>query len=765
MQLRQLTPILLAFLGSLVVAGIALAQASPNFDLSWFTLASSGGVRQSPNYVVEDSFGQWAGDVATASSTQLLGGFVPGVGVSDAVVGGDGFEADNNCSQATALSTAGSKQTHTFHAEGDQDWLKFTAQANKTYVIEVTNLGAKSDAIIVLHNTCDEPPASQGNNSFGSTVRLEWDSVKNGDYFIEIQQFDPSFFGDDANYEVAVTVDNVPPSAPQNLRCVAINSTTLGLQWKESPNRDVTGYRIAFTGTPSGNDDVAGAETTYYELGGLLPDQSYALRARALDYSGNESAPSGEVQCTATSGADPTQPAFNLAQPAGGSVYTTTAGLLTFTGNAQDAGNNLSRVQVRNLSANLEGWDYSLTGGTDEFRVSDLSLSVGDNNVNVAVYDTAGNVSQQAVTVRRLGQAAGAVLIIAGHNETFGLQSNIYNAANRTYRIFRSAGFSDDSIFYLAPVGQDANGDGAIDSDAATSPAAIQQAITVWAATRVNADKPLFVYMIDHGLAEKFCASGCAAGGHVTSKDMNDWLTTLEQTSGLTQTTVVIEACQSGSFIDRPNGDVANSLGAAGRVIITATGRENNAYASAQGAYFSDAFFSCIADSNHLKACFDQASAAVRTTGVNQTPWLDDNGDGLSDSNDGTLAAQRIVTRFFSSIRPQITGSTLALDNANGTLVATIEDGAEETELVWAAVYPPGFQEPDGVTLNLNVPTVRLEPDPTVEGRYSFAYVNGFSQTGEYRIVFYAQDRLGIHAVPKRLGEAFSLFLPVINKE
>ena len=200
-------------------------------------------------------------------------------------------------------------------------------------------------------------------------------------------------------------------------------------------------------------------------------------------------------------------------------------------------------------------------------------------------------------------------------------------------------------------------------------------------------------------------------------------------------------------------------------MIITATGRENNAYASAQGAYFSDAFFSCVADSNNLKTCYDEGVDAVQGIGVDQTPWLDDNGDGVSNSGDGTVAQARVVTRFFSSVRPKIDNVSVDQEGDNGTLTAQVEAGAEELSLVWAAVFPPSFQEPSNVTLNLNVPTVRLEPDPNQEGQYSFDYTNGFTEEGDYRVVFYAQDRLGINAKPRREGDQIlsPLRLPLIS--
>lgn len=682
---------------------------------------------------------------------------------------GDTYEVDDNCNQAKPIRVDGSEmQIHTFHAEGDTDWVKFTAQLNKTYVIEVTNVGAKADAILYLHDVCAAPPSAFEGKAFGSTVRLTWNSTKAGDYFLQLQQFDPSFFGSDTHYHLKVTEDTTPPSAPINLRCVAIDATTLGIQWKKNPETDVVRYRVNFrnqSATSSGNREVEGADQTYVEIDNLAAGELYDLQVVAIDFSGNESNTSAPVQCRAAAVADPTQPVVTLQQPTAAGVFTTTAAQVTFTGLAQDTGGNLSQVHIKNLTNQSEGSDFSLSGGSSTFRVENLNLNIGDNDILVSVTDSAGNTGQKTQRIHRLSGRTGAVLIVAGHNETFGLQTNIYNAANRAYRIFKTAGFSDDNIFYIAPAGQDADGNGSNDVDAQASPAAVEQALTGWAKEngRVGPGKPLFIYMIDHGFADKFCVSGCGAGQVVTPEDLNSWLDNLESTSGLNEVNVVIEACQSGSFLDRAQGPL-NGLGKTGRVVITSTDREKNAYASAQGAFFSDAFFSCVADSNNLRVCFEQASAAVAATGVQQTPWMDDNGDGLSDANDGAVAQNRHVTSFFSSIRPAIRDVQVTKEGANGLLAATVEEGAEAISLVWATVFPPSFQEPDGVTLNLNAPTVRLDPDPATPGRFTFNYINGFTEDGDYRIVFFAQDRLGINATPRREGQAELLYLPLVSR-
>ncbi len=782
--LVRMIAILVALLGTTVV----LAQSSANFDLRWNSLTGGGGQSASANFVLQDALGQSAPGTSASAGFVIQSGFLAAI-VANPVnnptptatpkppeTGGDPFEDDDICVRAVARPTDGTKATHTFHDNGDADWLRFTATAGKTYIIKLTNLSDKADAIINLYDACNDTLSGQGQNSFGPEVVLEWDATKNGDYFVELRQFDPTKFGSDVNYEVAVTVDTTPPNAPQNIRCFAGDATTLNVQWQASPERDVKGYRVTYAGDISGVVDVNDDDTTFTTVDSLTTGQSYTVNVRAIDFSNNQSLPSGEPSCLLTPPADTTQPALTLSSPVDSGVVTIAGSTLTFIGTAADSGNNLSRVKVTNGTAGVTGWDYSLAGGSDDFRVENVGLAVGDNNIKIELFDAQGNKDEKNLTVKRLGNVQGAVVIIAGRNDSNGLQSNIYNIANRTYRIFKSAGFSDDDIYYIAPNQQDADNDGLTDDVDLTpsTPAAIESALVTWATGKVGPGKPLFVYLADHGFVDKFCLDGCGDGVAMTPAQLNGWITQVETATGVDQVTVVLEACLSGSFISRTDPTDLNTLSKPGRVIITSTSDDKNAYASAQGAYFSDAFFSCIADSLDLNSCFTEAKLAVATTGVNQAPQMDDNGDALFTNGDGTVAQSRFVTRFFGSLRPQITSAgTVEESGATRTLFATIAEGAETIDVVWAAVYPPSFTEPiDAVsnpTLNLAVPTVKLE-DPDGDGRYEFTYVNGFteaeSETAKYRLVFYAQDKNAIHAIPKGDlgGGTVNIYLPIIAK-
>jgi hypothetical protein len=390
-----------------------------------------------------------------------------------------------------------------------------------------------------------------------------------------------------------------------------------------------------------------------------------------------------------------------------------------------------------------------------------VPITYGTNQINVTVYDTYTNTASALTTINRVAGQHGAVVIVGGHNNSNSVQANINYASNRAYNIFRQSGYGVEDIMYLSPGALDADGDGVSDVISPTTPANVHAALQ-WAAGRVGPGVPFYLYLMDHGEIESFCADGCDAGA-ISPTTLNTWLTELETTSGADQVNVIIEACHSGSFIDRFPGDpITSSISQNKRVVIASTGRTNNAYASAQGAYFSDAFFSAVAESKSLLTAFNQAAAAVDATPFNQTPWLDDNGDGLSNPTDGAFAGNRYIANFFGGSLPQVKTVTVTVASGVGALSARVEQGNDSIDVVWAAIYAPSFQEPLTTTLYLGVPLVQLQPDLDHPGVYRTNY-NGFGEHGTYKVVFYAADTAGNQALPKvkEVGGS-KVYLPIV---
>jgi hypothetical protein len=805
MSRQRSSIVALSLLASLLLAGVTLAQVSSGFDLRWSALTGGGGQRQSTTALVQDSQGQWAVGQAVGASYRLESGFwagdsqatpTPTVTVAPGTPTptptrtptptstatptntpppGDIYEPDNTCVQAYPVLPNGLSRTHTYHVPGDQDWVKFTAPARRTYILDVSNTGPAANPVALVYNACTGAPPLDGvDNPFGPSLHLEWDGTAGTTYYIKLMQHDPSIAGAGTNYDLTISEDIAQPEAPTFPRCASKNATTLSLQWEQSPEWDVTGYEVHYQqegGGQSGAPAVSGQGNTYLEIPGLATGAWYDLWVKAVDYSNNKSDDSARVRCRAEQPPDTTAPLLSVQAPVANGTYSTTLAAVAFSGSAQDAGSNLSRVRVYNATTgNDPAWDYSLSGAAHTFRVDNVSMVPGANTIEIAAFDTANNPSAKTtIIVDRVAQTLGAVIIVAGHNEDFSYQTNIDNSANRAYRIFRGAGFSEDQIRYLSSSSQDPDGDGQSEVAGSTTTADIQAAIDTWAATRVDANKPLYLYMMDHGLIENFCGAGCDPSGATGSVALGQWLNTLETATGVDEVNVIIEACHSGSFIDwsSPNHANYDSLSKSGRVIITSTDRDHNAYASTQGAYFSDAFFTCIATSKDLKTCFVQARNAVTVNPNGQSPWMDDNGDAQFNASDGSVAQGRYVAKFFGASGPAITSATVTVNGTSGVLSANVRQGSAVIETVWAAIYAPSFQPPAGTTLELGVPVKKLEPVPNMPGQYTSTYPNGFTEVGQYRVVFYARDKADGYAIPTLVvpgAPSKKVFLPLIRR-
>ena len=83
MQAKRGLTWLIIFLGTLVLTGVVLAQASTNFDLSWHILSGGGGFRSSANYHISDSLAQWVGQSSSSTGYQIESGFWYGTVISE----------------------------------------------------------------------------------------------------------------------------------------------------------------------------------------------------------------------------------------------------------------------------------------------------------------------------------------------------------------------------------------------------------------------------------------------------------------------------------------------------------------------------------------------------------------------------------------------------------------------------------------------------------------------------------------------------------
>lgn len=115
----------------------------------------------------------------------------------------DSYEPDGSCTLARSITTDGVHQMHSLCPVGDEDWVKFTAQANITYTLATANVGSDGDTVLMLYNQCQQPPLAVSDPSFGNGVELLWEAPSTGEYYLKIKHHSATH-GPDAGYELFI---------------------------------------------------------------------------------------------------------------------------------------------------------------------------------------------------------------------------------------------------------------------------------------------------------------------------------------------------------------------------------------------------------------------------------------------------------------------------------------------------------------------------------------------------------------------------------
>ncbi len=379
-------------------------------------------------------------------------------------------------------------------------------------------------------------------------------------------------------------------------------------------------------------------------------------------------------------------------------------------------------------------------------------------NHNPAIY---GPHVAYSLFVRTLSDTPtpGALVIVAGRYELYDpLQENIHNVTNTVYRLFQAHDYGDDRITYLAT---DLTLPGA---DALATAVNLEAAITTWVLDKVGPGRPFTLFLMDHGNHDRIYLDW-PRGEAVTPAQVSGWLDDLEDDRPGVEINVIVESCYSGSFID-----LAQPVSKSGRVVISSTGAWNLAWASDEGAIFSDHFTVALGRGESLYVGFQTARWVVESARHGQTPWLDDDGDGAAnDPEDGRLAEQRGFTygtldgRWPPHIW-QVVGPA-AVEQGRGVIQAHVLDD-HAVHRVWAVVYAPSYQAPQDEEKLVQEPLPTLVLQDRGNGWYAATYT-GFDEIGLYRVVVYAEDNDRLEARPAavEVRTGWKTFLPVLVKD
>ncbi|NJN68737.1 MAG: hypothetical protein HC884_19560, partial [Chloroflexaceae bacterium] len=364
------------------------------------------------------------------------------------------------------------------------------------------------------------------------------------------------------------------------------------------------------------------------------------------------------------------------------------------------------------------------------------------NNARVAAAESAYTLS-----VRTLSNEPdkGVLILVAGRLKSPDqVQPNIHHVTTSVYQLFQRKGYDDDHIRYLAT---DRTLPGITADDPQPTRDNLKKAITTWARERICPGLPLTLYLMDHGSRSHGFYLDEPNQQRVSPADLDAWLDELESACPEVTVNVIIEACYAGTFI--------REVSQPGRVVIASTSDAWSAYASRHGAFFSDQLIVALGQGSSLYAAFQEGASAVRQAGYrSQTPWLDDNGNGIpNEAGDGQEAQHRGFTfagSFDEEWPPYIeqveSPVTVEMEERRGDIRARVLDNGQVDD-VWAVVYDPTYQPPapGDELVEESLPTIKLLPQS--EGWYSAAYT-GFNQAGTYRIVVHAVDDAKVEALP-----------------
>lgn len=340
-------------------------------------------------------------------------------------------------------------------------------------------------------------------------------------------------------------------------------------------------------------------------------------------------------------------------------------------------------------------------------------------------------------------------IILAGGGETFrnGRINDIWDATwrltQKAYKaLTRQAFVIHDEIKFLTAGSTkfDLDINGQFDDLEPASKDSLRRAITEWA---IDA-KDVVIYLSNHGGPDKFKVNSFET---LSGEELNSWVSELEKRIPGT-VTVVIEACNSGSFFDKtskPERFLFASAKADQAAMISNTGLSS----------FSYYFWSEVTTGAFVKNAFldaRQAMSLIQTGNGLQTALADTNGNQTYEPGDLGILGDYCLGNCNKTqgAPPEIipfSPNTRVLNGESALDFNVTVDSTQALDRAWALV-----QRPDDINIDpgrpLNFEKIQLTCDKQgeCEGRYE-----RFDMKGEYRLNAYALDREGDISFPETL--------------
>jgi murein DD-endopeptidase MepM/ murein hydrolase activator NlpD len=175
----------------------------------------------------------------------------------------DTYEPDNKYEEAKTLSV-GASQVHNIDKADDEDWVRFQAQAGKTYNSATSGLATGADTYLYLYGT-DGETLLTSNDDYNDTLAsyIEWTAPATGSYYLLVRHWNPSAEGCGQSYMLNVALQPENTATP-TLTATPTNPVPPGTTATRTPPAGATSTprptvvpgtcSIQFTDVPSTNN-------------------------------------------------------------------------------------------------------------------------------------------------------------------------------------------------------------------------------------------------------------------------------------------------------------------------------------------------------------------------------------------------------------------------------------------------------------------------------------------------------------------------------
>ena len=111
-------------------------------------------------------------------------------------------EPDNNQREKAAILSYETAQEHKLCPNADRDWMRFEAEAGKSYLFFGSSLGGGAALKLGIYDSDGNLPSEHFAADLGQSLTFLWTAPVSGTYYLLAEPLDDGLFGDEARYRI-----------------------------------------------------------------------------------------------------------------------------------------------------------------------------------------------------------------------------------------------------------------------------------------------------------------------------------------------------------------------------------------------------------------------------------------------------------------------------------------------------------------------------------------------------------------------------------